>query len=208
MNSEQDQQPPSSTQTYLDQIAPTETKKPILMRLGPLQMIVGGIVLIILILLIVGIVNSILKAPLVSLQQLSARLNTTATLVEGASNNLNSSELQTLNSNLKIYLTNTNREIIEPFQSVGVSTTKIDASITDQESGTAIAARLEDARLNAVYDRTYAREMAYQLDTILNLMKKSYSSIGSTAVKNVLQSAYENLAPIQQDFADFNETAS
>ena len=50
--------------------------------------------------------------------------------------------------------------------------------------------------------------MAYQLDTILNLMKKSYSSIGSTAVKNVLQSAYENLAPIQQDFADFNETAS
>lgn len=208
MNSEQDQQPPSSTQTYLDQIAPTETKKPILMSLGPLQMIVGGIILIILILLIVGIVNSILKAPLVSLQQLSARLNTTATLVEDASNNLNSSELQTLNSNLKIYLTNTNREIIEPFQSVGVSTTKIDASITDQESGTAIAARLEDARLNAVYDRTYAREMAYQLDTVLNLMKKSGSSIGSTAVKNVLQSAYENLAPIQQDFADFNETAS
>jgi hypothetical protein len=208
MNPEQDQQSPTSARSYLDQIAPVETKKPIILRLGPVQMIVGGIILIMLILLVVSIVSSVLKAPLVSLQQLSARLATTATLVEDASDNLNSTELRTLNGNLKIYLTNTNREIVEPFQSVGVSTAKIDASITKQESGTAIAARLEDARLNAVYDRTYAREMSYQLDTILNLMKKSHSSIGNAKVKVVLESAYENLAPIQQDFADFNETAN
>lgn len=208
MNPNQPNQPPQppTDMSYLDQIAPKTEKTNPIQQLRPVHMIVGGALLIVLIMIIVGVVSAAMRGPLNNLERLAARLQTTATLAGDATEVLKSSELRTLNSNLKIFLTNTNRDITEPFASVGVNVKSVNKSIAASESGIEIAQRLEDARLNAVYDRTYAREMAYQLDTILALMKKSYDSIGKQSVKDVLETSYANLAPVQEAFADFNAT--
>jgi hypothetical protein len=143
-----------------------------------------------------------------STEKLAARLASTETIASAAQAKLKSSELRTLNSNLKIYLTNTNRDIVAPLMAVGINAKQLDPVVTKAEAGTDVTLRLEDARLNAVYDRTYAREMSYRLDTIVSLMQKIRASSSNTTMKSFLDSAITNLTPTQKEFSDYNDTNS
>jgi len=189
--------------TYLDQIAPQAPKKLASFRGPKLIAIIAG-VLVILVSILAVAVNVIATARQEPLERLAASLETTESIVSSAQPKLKNSQLRTLNSNLKIYLTNTNRDISKPLATLGVNMDKLSASVIAAESGDKINATLEDARLNAVYDRTYAREMSYQLDKIVALMKQLYASTSSKSLKEFLQSAYTNLEPTQESFSKFN----
>ncbi|RWZ78421.1 MAG: hypothetical protein EOT05_01520 [Candidatus Microsaccharimonas sossegonensis] len=187
---------------YLNQIAPQETKRPpFTFGIKHLLVIGGGLIVFVIILAI--IVNSLAGGNKTSLERLSARLIATQTVVSAAQPNLKSSELRSLNSNLNLYLTNTNRDITAPLTSAGINVTKLSKSIVTSESTSALSARLEDARLNAVFDRTYAREMTYQLGNIMTLMNQIYKSTNNVQLKTFLESAYNNLKPTQASFANF-----
>jgi len=195
---------PNLPADYLNQIAP-QTPKKMPLNLSKKQLLVGGgllaaILIVILLAVIINLTSN--KKPF---EQLVARLQSTATIVTNAQTDIHSSNLRALNSNLKIYLTNTNRDIAAPMLDVKIDVTKLDKDIVTSEAGTDITARLSDARLNAVYDTTYVREMSYRLDTIVNLMQQDYKSTGSTKLKSFLSSAYTNLQPIQKQFADFSD---
>jgi len=200
-----DQQQPSSAPLpydYLNQIAPQGPKK------GPfsfgLQQIVllglGLVVLISIVALVINVATADNKQPL---ERLSARLSATETIVNDSQVSLKSSKLRSLNSNLKIFMTNTNRDMAGPLKTAGING-KISASVIAKESTTELATRLEDARLNAVFDRTYAREMAYQLGTTLTLMTQIYNSTNSVSTKDFLKTAYDSLKPTQEGFAAFS----
>ncbi len=198
---------PTPPPDYLNQIAPQQPKRPKL-TFGPkLIALIGGILVIIVIIISVT-VNIMVQNGRQPLQKLSARLDATATVVSDAQDTLRSSQLRSLNSSLSLYLTDINRDIATPLQSAGVNVDKIDEKITSQESPTALTTRLEDARLNAIYDRTYAREMAYQLDTLITLMKEIIASTSNSQLKTFLESTYPKLEPTQTGFADFNETTN
>lgn len=188
---------------YLNQIAPQAPKKA-LFTLGPklILMVLGVLIIVIVTLAIV--LNGVASAQRKPLQQLAARLDSTEQIVNSAQSHLKSSQLRSLNSSLKIYLTNTNRDVAAPLLSAGVNVDKLGDSVTKEESPDAINARLEDARLNAVYDRTYAREMAYQLDTLITLMKQIYASTNNSELKTFLNATYASLEPTQKGFAEFN----
>ena len=203
----QPQQPsgPSSTD-YLNQIAPKAAPKITLK--GPKLFLLIGAALVVVVTIISLIAVSAAGGQKRPLEQLGARLTTTETIVTDAQKNLKSSQLRSLNSNLKIYLTNTNRDISAPLLSAGVNSAKISATVTKQESGEAITARLEDARLNGVYDRVYAIEMTTQLERTINLMKQIYSSTNSKSLKEFLKTSYASLEPTQKAFAEFNAANS
>jgi len=188
---------------YLNQIAPQTNTKKFFTPSPKLFAIIGGILVLLVIILSIT-VNAIAGGQRQPLQQLAARLSSTETVVNDAQQHLKSSQLRSLNSNLKIYLTNTNRDVAAPLLSAGVNTAKLSESVVAAESTTKLSETLENARLNVDYDRTYAREMAYRLDTILILMQKIYSSTNNSSLKTFLQSAYSNLEPTQKEFADFN----
>lgn len=188
---------------YLNQIAP-ETPKKSIFHLGMRQIIAMGIALIIFVTLISIIANAIVGNQKQPLQQLAARLSTTQAVVADAQPNLKSTKLRSLNSNLKLYMTNTNRDIAAPLLTTGVNVAKLDKKVLAAESTTALSSRLEDARLNAVFDRTYAREMTYQLGTLLTLMEKIYNSTKDAELKAFLTSAYDSLQPTQESFATFS----
>lgn len=195
------QQPAGYSADYLNQIAPTVTTK---QRFSKIQLIIGG-VLGSLVVIVIGLslFLNLTRTPS-STQTLAARLISTEAVVNKAQPLLKSTELRTLNSNLNIYLTDTNRGIAEPLLKVKVDVSKLDKTIVAKESGEALTAKLEDARLNATYDRVYALEMAYQLETIMTLMQKIYSSTSSKTLKDFLEGAYKNLEPTQKSFEDFN----
>jgi hypothetical protein len=160
--------------------------------------------ILIIVLTLAVVLNVSASARKQPLETLTARLSATQKVVAAAQPNLKSSALRSQNSSLNLYLTDLNSDIAEPMKNNGVDVKKLSDSVLAKESTTDLTARLEEARLNARYDRTYAREMAYLLDTTLTLTKQIYSTTNSTTLKTFLEATYNNLEKAQQTFADFN----
>lgn len=197
MNPEQNQYPID----YLNQIAPEAPKQGMNNKL--FFMLIGGGLLVAIIVGILALTSGS-SGPTQKMQTLSARMATLQTISSDSQKNIKSGALRSTNSTLNIFLTNANRDIAEPLSKNGVDIKKIDKSIQTKENGEALKAELEDARLNAIFDRVYAREMSYQLETIAALMKEIYSSTNSKSLKEFLENTDSNLQPIKQQLADFN----
>ena len=188
---------------YLDQIAPQAVKHPFMLNKTRLFVLVGIIAVIIVIILsvIVGAISSARKDPW---ERLAARVDATAAVANSSEGKIKNSELRSINSNVKISLTNTTRDLIAPLITANVNSKKLSKPILEQESSTKMIARLEDARLNAKYDSTYAREMNYQLSNLLTLLKQLYSTSSNEKNKTFLKATYDNFAPVQQSLAEFS----
>ncbi len=191
----------SSSIDYLNQIAPQAPKKKWFIQPRFIAIGIGGLILLI----ILGTAVAALQPDTNLPKQLAARLQSTETIVGGAQSKIKSSSLRALNSSLKIYLTNTNRDITAPLMKDNIDVTKLDKTIVDSEAGTTMQSKLEDARLNAKYDIVYASEMSYRLeDAIMTPMQQIYKTTGNQNLKTVLNTAYTNLVPIQKQFSDYN----
>ena len=190
---------------YLNQIAPQAPKRG---RFSKFQLMIFGGVAFVLIIIIASIVAVASSGSDMSSQQLAARLLSTQTIVASAQKTIKSTQLSALNSNLLIYLTGTNHDIVAPLKALGIDAAHLDPIVVKNEAGSDVTARLEDARLNAVYDSTYAREMSYRLDTIVNLMQKIENSTSSSKMKAFLETAKTNLAPTQKAFSEFNDATN
>lgn len=194
---------------YLNQISGASVQKPKLFGfikgpLKPIHYIAAGLLLLVIVVIIVSIaVNAGQGDNTSKLRSLAARLQTTETIVTEASTSIKSSKLKALNGNLQLFLTNTNRDIVSPLQTIGIDTAKLPADVIKEEDGADIKERLEDARLNAVYDSTYAREMSYQLGVILTTMKEVYTTTNNSSVKDFLQKSYDSLDQTKAEFANF-----
>lgn len=193
------QQPPAD---YLDRIAPKATPKKGFLNKRPILIGSFGLIIIMIIVLTAGV----LMGRIDSTEKLAARLITTESIADGATSKIKSTQLRALNSELKLYLTNTIRDIEPILTKDNIKIKKLNKKVTVAESGEKMLATLEDARLNAIYDRTYAREMAYQLDTILTLMHQISSSTRNKDLQSFLENSQKNLEPTQKQFADFNAT--
>jgi hypothetical protein len=198
MNPEQNQYPVD----YLNQIAPKQTKPT--MNPKVLMGLIAGVILIAVIALFA--LSSGGQGPVQKMQTLAARLQTLQTISSKAQKNIKSGDLRSINSNLTIYLTNTNRDIAEPLSKNNVDIKKLDKTIVTAEKGEELSKKLEDARLNATFDRVYTREMTYQLDTLAGLMQEIYGSTNSKSLKDFLVTTDENLQPIKKQLSEFNAT--
>lgn len=188
---------------YLNQIAPQAPKKQ-LFALNMRTVLLGAIaavILIIIIAIVAGALTSARKDPWV---RFAARLNATATLVDSSSTKIKNSQLRSINSDVKLYITNTQRDLQAPLTKMNIDSAKLPENIVAQESSAEMAQRLEDGRLNAKFDSTYSREMSYQLATILALLQELYASSGQQETKDFLEGAYNNLEPSYKAVADFS----
>jgi hypothetical protein len=199
--------PPQYSIDYLNQIAPKQQRSGLSSRL--FVMITGGGVLIA---LIVGVLmlTSGGSGSTQTMQTFAARIQNLEKVTGDAQKNIKSNDLRASNSNLNIFFTNTDRDMTTPLKNNGVDIKKLDKTITDTEKATTatLTAKLEDARLNAVFDRTYPREMSYQLAAIESLMKSIYSSTSSKSLKSFLQTTDDSLIPLKKQFDNFNATSS
>lgn len=146
------------------------------------------------------------STPKDELTRLSVRLSNLQSVSDGARANIVSSKLRATNTDLSLTLASGVRDIKEPLTTAGVDTEKISEAITSEEDITELTDTLEDARLNAVYDRTYAREMSYQLETLIVLIKQLESDVGDEAIREFLSETRANLEPLQEEFSTFTES--
>jgi len=187
---------------YLNQISShVPQNKNILTGKPPI--LIAGVAVVILLVIIMGI-SSLFSGGIKPTEQLAARLLSTETTANSATANVKSSQLRALNSNLRLFLTNTIRDITPILTSEKINIKSLDKKVLAAESDADLLVVLDDARLNAVYDRTYAREMAYRLDTILNLMLQINNNSTNKSLKTFLLDTRTNLEPIQKQFQDYN----
>ncbi len=136
-----------------------------------------------------------------------ARMSSLQTVTSESQEQIKSGELRSLNSSLTLVLTNANRDLEEPLTSLGIeidnekqSTVALVADETEELNG-----RLEDARLNAIFDRTYVREMSFYIKSLRTEIRGIYGSTKNDDLKDVLQTTENNLAPLLTGFENFNE---
>jgi hypothetical protein len=190
---------------YLNQIAPQQPKAP---RFSPMRLVIYAAAALILVLIVSGLISLFSHSDKDDLEHLAARLQTTSTIASSAQTNIDDDNLQSLNVTLQLYLSETNRTISAPLAEENIATASLDSVIVKDENGSQISSRLADAKLNAVFDNTYANEMSYQLSTIINLMEQIYNTTSNKDLKTFLSTASTNLAPIQKQFSTFNSTDS
>jgi hypothetical protein len=196
--------PPSNfSDNYLDQIA----SKPVVKTANPLLIwgMIGG-VLILAVIGVIALASNKGGVSTSSLGAISTSFSSLKDVSEDSQKSIQSSELKTLNSSLSLVLTNANRDVQAYMKTNSIKKKDIAKSAAAKKVNTDIAdmkKRLENARLNAVYDRTYAREMTFAIKTLRSDMAVLYKS-GGKNLKAILETTDTNLKPLAEGFSQFN----
>lgn len=194
-------QPPGYVPTnYLDQIAPPE-KKPSLNNKFFFGLVGGGLLLIV----IFGFfILSAGASPTKNLQRLAARLTNLEQVAEDSQGKIKDSKLRSINSSLLLYLKNTNRDMEAPLKADNIKLKKNDVDPTAAK----LNETLENARLNATFDRTYASEMKHQLETTSIIMNSVYKTTNKKSIKAFLEPSAKDLASLYKQLAEYSASSS
>lgn len=195
----------SAPPTYLDQIAaqPTQpTMKPWL-----LWTLIGGVILAV---AVVGmlILNSGGPSQSERLTRFVYRVNALRQLSVDNAKNIQDSKLLATNAQLGSVLAGISQQSTDPLARNGIK------ELPKEPKNSLITAeyaklrtKLDDARLNVVFDRTYSREVAYQLRTLRAEATVLYKNSRNESVKSYLETSDTNLKSLETQFADFNEAS-
>lgn len=146
-----------------------------------------------------------IKQETVALQQ---RMLTLQEITDDHHEYLKDSDLRGVDSSLQLFLADSLKDIEKPLTELGIDPEKAatEQLLAKEAAYKAdIEATLEDARLNAVLDRTYARELVYELSVVRDMMKDIASQSESESLDEFLTSSDANLTPIAQRFEQFTE---
>lgn len=186
---------------YLDQIAPKSVKQPNFIQRKP---IVFAVILLIVAFFSMTLIGALTPNKTKPTQQLAARLITTKEVTEDSAKKIKSNQLRAINSNLKTNLLNMVNNITTLLAEQKININKLDKKILTSESNVDLLKTLEEARLNAVYDQTYTREMVYRISTILSLMDRINDDTNSKSMKDFINDATKNLEAIKKQLSEFD----
>lgn len=186
---------------YLDTIATTQQQK----TLNPF--ILWGLIAAVLIALVAVVMMGLNmnSTPTGKLTTLAAQLANLEEVTSKTQENLKSSQLRTTNSSLTLVLTNTNRDL-EPIlaaEKIKLTNKKDSKIVAVNKETEAQKERIEDARLNGVIDRTYAREISFSLKNIRAEIASLAKSSSSKSLKESLQKADASLKPLLESYSSF-----
>lgn len=194
------QVPPGST--YLDQIAGQPTVK----KMNPLILwvLIGGGILV-LGLLVIFMLNLLKPKTPEQLTQFVYRVEALQELTGAQAKNIQSSKLVALDGNVNSILAGIQQEGAPALAAQGV---KKLALVPPKASAVAleyaeIASRLDDARLNAAFDRTYVREITYQLGRLRAEIQTIRTGTHSSTVLDFLSTSDSNLKPLEEAYSNY-----
>lgn len=197
-------QQPQYSIDYLNQIAPQQHKPKAPLPRLVILILGGGIVLF----LIMALFGAMRGGNSASLPTLAMRLQSLQSVADSAQPKIKSNQLRVTNSNLSLYLTNANRDIATPLKNTGNDPAKIKPTAAIQADTKKLSSALEDARLNAIYDRVYARNMNYQLTTLLLQMAQLKNSSSSASTRAFLDTTTANLTTIQDQLSKYTDSTN
>lgn len=120
---------------------------------------------------------------------------------------LKSSKLSSINGNVRTLLTNAQRDMEEPLTNAGQKPAALKSSATKKPyHDEKFAASLEDARLNAVYDRVYANEIDTKLRYILIYMESIKKSNNSKSMQAFVDKNMPSFQTLQKSVEEYQKS--
>lgn len=196
---------PTYAVDYLDQIAPPPPRQNFLSGSFGKIVIILGVVFVFAVGIIVALGNQKNTA---STEKIAIKTENLQRVANDTQKNLKSGNLRANNSNLNIWLKNTNRDAMDLLSRAGIKKTDMSKTMVADEKTARdeLTEKFNDARLNANLDRVYAREMAYQTQLLKTDLDKLAKNGPGKPFRDFAANASKNLAPYQKAFADFDET--
>lgn len=125
-------------------------------------------------------------------------------IADEASKEIKSSQLSSLNSAYYGQLINDMTAMSQPLAKRGIDAKELGKAAKKAAAFEETLQKLEDARLNAVYDKTYAAELDYQLRSIIMLMDKIQKFSSNKAMVDFVKKGKSNYTTIQNGLEDYN----
>ena len=121
---------------------------------------------------------------------------------------LKDSRMYVGNTNLNTFLLSASSQIAEPAKKVGIpNMEKAKPTKETEASEEKLVAKLNagfsDAALNGSIDRTYAREMNYQLNKLQDMINDLHAKTKAKEMRAYLEATSKNLTVTQKTFAEF-----
>lgn len=194
---------------YLNQIAPTTRQ-----RRGPskLILIIAALVAVVAVVALLGSVLSGEKEPdyLEQIGLINGRLDSLTKVSTDNQKNLKAGVMRVGNKNLTTFLLTARADLDKAGNKAGLSKTKnIKASklAVDEEKAHLIELnqKFEDAALSGKIDRTYSREMNYELSILLNMLNVLKTKTSSKILRDYVGETNEKLVITQKIFYEFTD---
>lgn len=189
---------------YLDQISPPVKTS----RVASPKFFFGIIAGLVALLLVVGglMLLSNRASPMDKSTDMLLRMQTLEKVARTQHGHLRDSQLRATNSSYLLFLANAIRDIKEPLQTAGVTTSQLPKDQRDLEKSieNELNTQFDEARLNVILDRTYAREMNYQLEILHGMMISVYNSTDNPVLTEYLETTENNLGQVSDGFSAFS----
>ena len=168
-----------------------------------------GLVAFILIMILGAVISGTKGNEKERIFSLILHLDNTSEVIGQYQSSVKSSDLRSYSASLKGILSNTSNELTTyaeekyDFKAKDVSS-KISEEETLSKDG--LVNELFEAKITGVLDRIYAHKMAYEISLITNRESQIFKSSGNEKLKNILETSYNSLNNLYDEFNDFTET--
>lgn len=202
--------PAPSSLDYLNQIAAQPSRRRALVPTGsPMFWVLIAVAAIVVITIVSIVATTLSQKGSANIEALSARLAQLQTTVAARQNDIGNTDLATTNSSLGLNLTQLNNELDAILKDDGKNPSKLNGGIVAKETANTkdLTTTLDNAKLNALFDSTYASAMTYQLDTALATIHQMQKSKNGPKTTSFLSDADKDLSQARDSFASYDDTA-
>lgn len=140
--------------------------------------------------------------------RLNARTRNLQSITESSHGKITSSDLRGTNANLNLALVEMRRGVSQQIANHKIVMAEVDPTLATRERLSDLSEKLEEARINATFDRIYAREMSYELASMIALLKQTRSHSNNQSLINFTIEAEQKMLPLQEQFLSSSDTAT
>lgn len=187
--------------SYRDEMSPPpqRNKSPLFQMTPKTLLFIGiGIVAVIIGFVLLFLSSRETLAP--QLQRLSARLNTTQTIIDDSQRSVRSGDLRKISSDASILTAGSIAKLREPLANAGMGS--IPADILANEADTATLEALESAKTSGQFDQVYARALEQKIDTLIALMREIYDNTRSESLRAALDESYRDYTSLSEQLKE------
>ncbi len=139
-------------------------------------------------------------------QTLYTTIFNNAQIAKESDKNIKDSTLSGINSSYNSQLLNDLTALKEPLAKGGINTKNLERDAKDKKAYDKTLQKLNDARLNAVFDHAYASELNYEIQSIMMLMQKIEKYSHNKALVNYVKKDISNYKTIKEALKQYNDS--
>lgn len=176
-----------------------------------IKFIIGGVAAAILMIIVGSLLGGLNNKPVDLTKQLYVRSENLGKTYDTFYKKIKSNKLRSANSTFSSALTDLRVKIANRLaDGYQYDVSKIDSGLVASETAyiEALNKILDDSNLNNILDRTYAREIAYQISLLISIESEISERTKDQELKTIVENSKTVLETLKPQFDDFSDTVT